>query len=565
MGKNKGRQQKRNQAKENAKHANKPRKQSKKEETSLTKKLVVGGVLLAMLGVALAKGYLMIAGGLGGSSAYVTRIDATDAAMLKVVFKDPEPWVVVCNPHEATDHNGGALGHLRTHDCAAASFAACWLHTQQTRHRSPLSDLSLTHTHTSPPLSLVHHARTFAAAPKLYADVAKAVAKSGIKFGLMNCGELLPSGVDVYERFKVKEETKGGAATLIIATNGRKPKKIPGSATRSAARLKKFLKQKTSVSKKVIVNDNALQKLCKPKKGQKEGVTCVLVLSPGKWSKKKDLRKTFAEFSTTGVARAMRYGVVNAKKLKFQGGLGPILLAAVAGGSAPAPKPTDEGGDDDELMEWTRMMRKRVSTKPHVVVIRNVEKDPDTAPVGLVAAVHSKPFTPAAINAFIERAAGEATYEAVVAPLGEALKAGVKRTAKQKAQHDAIVKRQRARAKKKRKELRAARKKDRDEARAKAAAEKAARADETAAEKATRLAREAKRREEMAKEQADIVQTVGEDEDGDEYGEDGEDDDGEDDDSEGGDGAYGDDEGEEEEEDVEELDEEEEEEDVEEL
>ena len=79
-----------------------------------------------------------------------------------------------------------------------------------------------------------------------------------------------------------------------------------------------------------------------------------------------------------------------------------------------------------------------------------------------------------------------------------------------KAVHDALQKRKSARVKQKRKKLREDRKRERDEARAKAEAEKAARAHETEAEKAARLVREAERREQMAAEQADVVQAVDE-------------------------------------------------------
>ena len=332
--------------------------------------IVTALILVACAGVALFKLYLMVAdaGGLSLGS-HVTRVSVSDEKMLKRVFKDPEPWVVVCNPDEATDRNAGAL-----------AFACCGVAARRAR----LAMLPLSHRlalPAPPRATAAPLAALFAspAAPPLFEETAKRVAKLNIKFALMNCGDMLPSGVDVFERFKIKEETK--YPTVLSAWNGKKVKKIPPSKAKSPARFAKFLRSATQVSKSLIVNDRGLQKLCDPKKSKSSDIACVLLLSPGAYSKKKELQQTFKEMSSEGFARAMRYGIIDTTKLKFLGGLKSILEAAMEA-SSPAP---EEDEDEDDRKERLQMMRARLHKKPHLVVVRKVEKDTDTAPVGLVA------------------------------------------------------------------------------------------------------------------------------------------------------------------------------------
>ena len=110
MGKNRGgRQDKRNQARKDKQESKKAPARRTNEKADPVKQLGVALILIAMAGVALFKTYLMVAdaGGLSYGS-HVTRVSVSDEKMLKRVFKDPEPWVVVCNPEEATDRSAGA-------------------------------------------------------------------------------------------------------------------------------------------------------------------------------------------------------------------------------------------------------------------------------------------------------------------------------------------------------------------------------------------------------------------------------------------------------------------------
>lgn len=95
--------------------------------------------------------------------------------------------------------------------------------------------------------------------PKIFTELNGNTKSSKMGFALVNCSQVLPSGKNLFDRFKLKQEIR---PTIFETAPWAKPTQVPKKDLRDAASLKKFVDQTMSPKGVEVITDKDLMKVC---------------------------------------------------------------------------------------------------------------------------------------------------------------------------------------------------------------------------------------------------------------------------------------------------------------